>query len=299
MKALVLGGGSMKGAFQVGVVKAILDSGFQPDMIYGISVGALNAAFLVNEAGRQSIEHKKIDWEFTGKQLIEFWIKNIKSPQDVAHLRSRMALGIYTLLSKFDGLLDSAPLHDLIRNTVDPFILRNSPIKLKIGAVNIKNGDMVYRSPTESHFLDYVLASASLPMLMPAVAIENTKDMYLDGGLRVVAPVKKALEDGATEIMLVACHAKQLRSPEKFNPRNLIALTERVKDITVNQLVNNDIAWAESYVERSTLVGTPIQMTIFRPEAPLSLDLLSFTSEDISRLIVEGYKVGTQTLRRK
>lgn len=299
MKALVLGGGSMKGAFQVGVVQSILDSGFEPDMIYGISVGALNATFLVNEVGRQSIEHKSVDWELTGKQLIEFWIKNIKSPQDVAHLRSRMALGIYTLLSKFDGLLDSAPLHQLIRNSVDGFILRNSPVKLKIGAVNIKNGDMVYTTPQDPHFLDYVLASASLPMLMPAVSINSKHDMFLDGGLRVVAPVKKAIEDGATDIMLVACHTQRLHNPEKFNPRNLIALTERVKDITVNQLVNNDIAWAESYVERSHLVGTPIQLTVIRPEVPLTLDLLSFTSEDISRLIVEGYKIGTETLRRK
>jgi NTE family protein len=53
MKALVLGGGSMKGAFQVGVIQAVLENGFQPEMIYGISVGALNATFLANEAGRQ------------------------------------------------------------------------------------------------------------------------------------------------------------------------------------------------------------------------------------------------------
>jgi NTE family protein len=38
---------------------------------------------------------------------------------------------------------------------------------------------------------------------------------------------------------------------------------------------------------------------VIRPEVPLTLDLLSFTSEDISRLIVEGYKIGTETLRRK
>lgn len=58
MKALVLGGGSMKGAYQVGCIKAILENGFEPDMIYGISVGALNATFLVNESGKKNSGRK-------------------------------------------------------------------------------------------------------------------------------------------------------------------------------------------------------------------------------------------------
>ncbi|WP_310590414.1 patatin-like phospholipase family protein [Dyadobacter sp. NIV53] len=65
MKALVLGGGSMKGAFQVGVIQAVLENGFEPEMIYGISVGALNATFLTNETGIQLKEKKK----FPGRLL--------------------------------------------------------------------------------------------------------------------------------------------------------------------------------------------------------------------------------------
>ncbi len=57
MKALVLGGGSLKGAWQVGVIHAILDTGFRPEMIYGISAGALNGSFMVNEASKQVIEN--------------------------------------------------------------------------------------------------------------------------------------------------------------------------------------------------------------------------------------------------
>jgi NTE family protein len=298
MKALVLGGGSIKGAFQVGAVQAVLESGFQPDMIYGISVGALNATFLVNEAGRQAIEEKEINWSSVGRHLLEFWVKSIAQPQDIALLRSRMALGVYTLMSRYDGLLDPSPLHNLIRKNVEGFILRNSPVKLKVGAVNITSGELIYASPQDDFFMEYVLASASLPMLMPAIAIGSINDIFLDGGLREVAPVRQAIEDGATEIVVIACHSKKIYHPEGFRHRNLVSLFERVRDITVNQIVNNDIVWAESYAERSVLRGTNMKLTVVRPAEPLILNMQQFSDKDITRLIVEGYREGLETMKR-
>ncbi len=42
-RALVLGGGAIKGAYQAGAIKVLLNKGFAPDHLYGISVGSLNA----------------------------------------------------------------------------------------------------------------------------------------------------------------------------------------------------------------------------------------------------------------
>jgi len=47
MKALVLGGGSVRCAWQAGAIKAVFQKGFVPDRIIGISGGAMNTAFLV------------------------------------------------------------------------------------------------------------------------------------------------------------------------------------------------------------------------------------------------------------
>ncbi|MCU0338479.1 MAG: patatin-like phospholipase family protein [Spirosomaceae bacterium] len=297
MKALVLGGGSLKGAYQVGVVQAALEAGFAPDMVYGISVGGLNASYMVHEAGRQFIEQKNIDWPRISRQLIEFWVKNITKPQDIALIRSRFTLGVDTLMSRFDGLLDTTPLHTLIRQHLNEFVLKNSPIKLKVGAVDIVNGDMVYATPQDEYFLDYVLASSSLPMIMPPIHIQgHRRSAYLDGGLRVVAPLKAALQDGATDIVCVACHTEKIYN-EPVNYRNLLKLIERMKDINVNQIVNSDIAWAENYVEKENLKGRQLHLRVIRPEEPLKLDMLNFTSEDIVRLIVLGYKIGHQALK--
>jgi len=45
-KALVLSGGGALGAFQAGAIKRLYESGYEPDLICGISVGALNAVKL-------------------------------------------------------------------------------------------------------------------------------------------------------------------------------------------------------------------------------------------------------------
>ncbi|GAB3892990.1 hypothetical protein GCM10028803_06610 [Larkinella knui] len=297
MRALVLGGGSLKGAFQAGAIQAILETGFEPEVIYGVSVGSLNAAFLVHEAGKQFAEHGAVDWKKAGRQLIEFWIRNITRPEDVAIVRPRFMMGYNTLLSRFDGLLDNAPLQALLKTHIKLPILVNSPIKLKVGAVDIIKGDMVYTSNDDESILDYVIASSSLPFLMPAVCIGGDRQkMFLDGGLREVAPLREAIDDGAVELVCVACHAKHIFT-EKFNYRSLLNLVERVKDITVNQIVNNDIAWAERWIEREKLRGKDMHLTLVRPHEPLYLNLMRFSSDDIGRLIVQGYRDATIALR--
>ncbi|MDD5067172.1 MAG: patatin-like phospholipase family protein, partial [bacterium] len=45
--ALILGGGGAKGAYELGVMKALLDLDVRLKGVYGTSIGALNGAFLV------------------------------------------------------------------------------------------------------------------------------------------------------------------------------------------------------------------------------------------------------------
>ena len=276
---------------------ALFESGFVPEHLYGISVGSLNATFLANEAARQQAETGQVDWVKVGKYLIEFWIRNITKPDDVAVIRSRLRLGYNTLIRRFDGLLDNSPIQNLIRQNVDLEALKTGPVTLKVGAVDIIEGDMRYADATDPHFLEYIFASSSLPFLMPAVQIGGDhRRAFLDGGMREVAPLRVAIEDGATDIACVACHAKRIYN-EKFNYRNLLNLMDRVKDITVNQLVNNDIAWAERFAEREHLHGRNLHLTIIRPNEPLNLNLMKFNSDDIGRMIVQGYQAGTDVVK--
>jgi len=295
MKALVLGGGSLKGAWQVGAIQAVLETGFQPEMIYGISAGALNASFMVNEAGHQFAKNKTVDWDLVNKKLLRFWLENITKPADIGILKSKWSLGIDTLMSRFDGLLDTNPLHEKLKKYIDLTTLRRSPIALKVGAVNINTGEMHYADPLEQHFLDYLRASSSLPIIMPTIQIGGDyKNAFLDGGLREVVLVKKAIEDGATEIYAIATHPKK-RDMEPINYRNLLSLIDRIKDISVNQFENNDLEWAEHYNESLMSIAgfslnKKIKLTVIRPDETVSVKLTEFTIDDIKHVIKAGYE---------
>lgn len=301
MRALVLGGGSLKGAWQVGAIQAVLDTGFNPQMIYGISAGALNGSFLVAEASRQIEEIGWLDWELANKRLAGFWIENITKPADIGLAKSYWSLGMDTLMSRFDGLIDVNPLHDKVRQYVRLDELRKCPIKLKVGAVNIHSGKMKYVGPDDDFFLDYLRASSSIPIVMPSVQIGNdNKEIYIDGGAREVVPIKKAIEDGATEIYAIATHPRY-REMEPINHRSLISLVERIKDISVNQFENNDIDWAESYNENLMSVAgftlnRKIKLTIIRPDTNIGIKLTSFNSRDIKDSIKMGYEKGFEVV---
>lgn len=287
----------MKGAFQTGAVLALFEQGFVPDALYGISVGSLNATFLAHEAARQHASTGLIDWPKAGHALVEFWIRNITKPEDVAQLRPRWRLGLDTLMSRFDGFVDNAPLKALLRRTIDMDRLKTGPIPVKVGAVDITGGEMVYADATDPNFMDYLFASSAVPVLMPGVQIGGDhRRTFMDGGLREVAPVRIAIEDGATNIACVACHAKQITGT-RFNSRNLLNLLDRVKDITVNQLVNSDLAWAERFAHREQQRDAMFRFQLIRPAEPIELDLLRFTSEDIGKMIVTGYQTAVKELQ--
>lgn len=46
MLGLVLSGGGEKGAYQVGALRYLVEKGIDPDIITGVSVGAMNGGFL-------------------------------------------------------------------------------------------------------------------------------------------------------------------------------------------------------------------------------------------------------------
>ncbi|WP_044170765.1 patatin-like phospholipase family protein [Flectobacillus major] len=307
-RILVLAGGSVKGAYQTGVIRSIFEAGFRPDAIYGISAGSMNASYLVDNFGRQFLETGVIDFVQTSLDLCDFWRNNIINPESLALRRGTYELGLSAIRRNFEGLLDTTPLREILVNNIFMRNLNSSPIGLKVGAVDIINGNIVYADPSYEHFLDYVMASSAIPILMPVVNIgEHKKMAFLDGGMRDVAPVKRAIQDGADEIICVACHTRNIDGGY-FPYGNLLALVDRVMDIAVNECLNADLDWAEfrneclpddgSEAVTGILKGQKrIKLKIIRPHQPLNIDIQSFDKDDIERLILLGYQQGRDEMR--
>jgi NTE family protein len=307
-KILVLAGGSVKGAYQSGVVRAVFEAGFRPDAIYGISAGSMNASYLVNDFGRSVLDDNgHLDYHQTALDLCDFWVNNINTPDSLALRRGTYDLGMSAIRRNFEGLLDTTPLRDILHNNIQIRNLNASPVGLKVGAVDIINGSIVYADPTYEHFLDYIMASSAIPILMPVVNIGGLKKMaYLDGGMRDVAPIKKAITDGADEIVCIACHTRNIDGGY-FPYGNLLALVDRVMDIAVNECLNADLDWATfrneclpedgSEAQSGILKGQKrIKLKIIRPQKPLNIDIQGFDQDDIKRMILVGYQQGREEM---
>jgi NTE family protein len=279
---LVLAGGSVKGAFQAGVIKALFEKGYRPDAIYGVSAGSLNGAYLVNQFGQQANAGLPISYPQAAQDLWDFWEHRITRPDCLSKPFTIFQLGWTALTKKFRGLVDTSPLRDLLSDVLQDRNIQASPVGLKVGAVNIMEGAMHYVDPSYDNFQDYLMASSAVPILMPVVKIQGEKrKSYLDGGLRDVAPLQKAINDGAKEVVVIACHTETIEGGD-FDSGDLLALVDRVMDIAVNEILNADL-----HMQRSE-----VKLTVIRPKQPLSIDIQHFTKMDIRRMLETGYAQG-------
>ncbi|CAM3780714.1 patatin-like phospholipase family protein [Aquirufa aurantiipilula] len=287
-KILALSGGSVKGAFQAGVIRALFERGYEPDMIYGISAGSLNSAYLVNQLGRQKLNGEPLNFRQAGQDLWDFWETRITHPECLSKPLSLWELGWTALTKNFRGLVSTKPLRDLVEGVLDLRNLQASPVELRIGAVNIIDGGIHYVDPSYDHFYDYLLASSAVPILMPVVQINQEKRRsFLDGGLRDVAPLQKAIKDGGKHIVCISCHTQTIEGGI-FETGDLLALVDRVMDIAVNEILNADLKEALLVQNQRS----DLSINSIRPIQPISIDIRNFNKMDIRRMLEIGYAMG-------
>jgi NTE family protein len=304
MKALVLSGGSIKGAFQAGAIKALIEKNLYPSFLYGISVGSLNSTFINHEAGKQGVPFDQLNWNQITDNLIDFWKQKIKQPSDLISKRKFLRLAIDILRGKFNGVADTKPLRELVKNAISMDNIWKSPLKHQVGAVNFIDGQIVYADPGYPGFLDYVIASSAIPVVMPAMVISGTP--YFDGGLRDIAPLKPAIKSGADTIITILCQPETLGT-SGYNYQNPIQLLERMTDIMCNEIENNDIGTFNNINKLVPQDGSiasdgphkgkrKLNLIVIRPEAEITVDISTFSASDISNMIDLGYQTAKKQL---
>ena len=222
---LVLTGGGARAAYQVGVLKAVRDILGNPErnpfpIVCGTSAGAINAASLAAYAD---------NFKRAVGNLIEFWehmrCEHIYRTDSWNILRSGMRwLGAMMLLSRHNpvALLDNAPLRDLLEKHLDfPRIQANldagALYAVCVTASGYTSGQSVSFFQGGSGLeawernqrigaavtlkVEYLLASASLPFIFPAVKLH--REYFGDGSMRQIAPVSPALHLGADRVLIV------------------------------------------------------------------------------------------------
>lgn len=226
--AFVLSGGGARGAYQVGVLRALGKHfpSLEPDILCGTSAGAINACYL---AGRQeSFEHKT-------EGLFDLWqgletenIFRTDFPNLFGHVtRWGRALVSGGNSAPMRGLVDTIPLREVIVRALGvkagkiPGLSENIESgRLKAFAIATtsyttgqtvlwvqgrqpENYDRAYRRAVDAKLtIRHVMASAAIPIFFPAVRIRGR--WYGDGQVRNSTPLSPAVRLGADRILAVS-----------------------------------------------------------------------------------------------
>ena len=309
---LVLSGGGARGAYQVGVLQYLAREfpSAIPEILTGVSAGAINAAFL---AARQEPFVQKLD------QLAEMW-SNLRTDQvfRVDHdlwwraLRwgGRLVSGGKSPLRPAKSMVDTRPLQEVLERELDASAdgaIEGINTSLRAGwlrafaltASSYTTGQSITWVQTREDFampawerpqrksqmcslrVDHVMASAALPFFFPAIEVEGA--WYGDGGIRLTAPLSPAIHLGATRILAVT--TRYARSREEadrpqtvgYPPPAQVAgvlfnaiFLDQLEDDAMQLRMLNTLI--ESHAEDKRMGLRPIQLLVLRP------------SEDLGRL---------------
>ncbi len=262
--AYVLQGGGSLGAYQMGVVKGLLEAGYEPDWLSATSIGAIQAAIIVGNPPNKRIE-----------RLEEFWRRVATyTPLDMfGELGTTQTM--YNMLGTSSALLwgqpgffspkwyngglpvlgdprslsyyDTTPLKETLLELIDFDLLNSCPIRLSLGSVQISTGHLIYFNNINYRITpEHIMASAALPPGFPAIEIND--ELYWDGGVHSNSPLEVILEAIPADDTL--CFLIDCFGGHPFIPSNMNEIDERVKDISYSTHAQRTIL---NYMQRQKM----------------------------------------------
>ena len=195
MLAVVLSGGGAKGAYEVGVWKALRKMHIKYDIVTGTSIGALNGMMMVQNEFYKCIRL----WKNINYDILYDNFKKITSSKEMY---------LEYLNKIFDGGIDTNKIEQLINNLYKPNKLYNSKINFGVVSFNLSTRKVIYSTKKNTRpdkLKKYILASATcFPFFKPT---KIGTDILVDGGYYDNLPINLAIELGATEIIAVDLRA--------------------------------------------------------------------------------------------
>lgn len=251
---LILQGGGALGAFECGVVKALEEEQIFPDIVAGISIGALNGAIIAGNP-HHATEALEAFWAelavsthfgpfrdasraATSMEILMFGVPNFFRPRWLPSF-----FGPVTSPSSWTSYYDTTPMKVLISKYVDFPKLKASPVRLLVGAVNVTTAELeVFDSYVDDLTPDHVLASGSLPPGFPWTIIDGKA--YWDGGIISNSPLDIVVDrcgpDGK-RVFIVDLFAGQ-----RPLPTNMMEVMARRDEIVYSERVQSDLRFRET-----------------------------------------------------
>lgn len=182
--ALVLGGGAARGAAHIGVLRALVEEGLLPDLLVGVSMGAIiGAAFAMEDDPRRAIERLRDAATALQKRFVDL-------PRPVKFFR---VLRLFGRRQRRQWLELTLGLKGLSFGSLRPPLLVTATRLLPPGRA------VLGTSPAQS-VAEALMAASALPSRFP---VRYSGKFLVDGALAGNLPALTALEQGALVIVTV------------------------------------------------------------------------------------------------
>jgi NTE family protein len=246
---LVLQGGGALGAYEYGAVTRLVEYGWEPVAITGVSIGAATAAAIAGARGGDIRASLRNLWDEITLKPLPYWPPEMQATFSLfgnpGFWRARHDLHAYP---QWTNIYDVSPMYQTLSQVCD-FERLNDPsiTRIAVTATNVRTGDQVSFSnftanPDAQHYItprvsrvrltpDHIIASGSLPPGFPMTVIDGVP--YWDGGLfdnTPIEPLLDLLEED--EIERLPIFIVNLFATHSNPPRNLREVQERMLEIS-------------------------------------------------------------------
>ncbi|MGC8782201.1 MAG: patatin-like phospholipase family protein [Anaerolineae bacterium] len=269
--AFALGGGGARGALQVGALRALLEAGYQPDLLVGTSIGAVNATYLAL--------HGPTLASLPG--LIEAWHDAAAADLLPANY---LWLTVRVLFNRV-GWRSYHRMRDFfIAHGARPELrFADLGTRLILVAADLNTGlPVLYGADPQQSVLEGLLASTALPPWVRP--LEKDGQFLIDGGVVSTLPIEPALAQGAREII-----ALDLADPREVpvGEHGFGPFLAKLMNTIEQRQQEMELALAEAR-------GVPVWRITLQGEQPVPIWDFSRTDE----LIARGYTIAGGEVER-
>lgn len=201
-RAITLGGGGTKGAYEVGVWKALLELGIDYEIVTGTSIGSVNGALMATREYDRACEI----WDTI--EMEDVMLDGVNLTTTIEGMYNQRE-AIRPFLKKYvkNKGADISPFIEFINRLVDEDKVRASDVDYGLVTVQLSSMKALELTKEEIPYgmlKDYIMASSSIFPVFPMHKIGS--ELYLDGCYYDNLPIDLALKMGADEVIAVDLH---------------------------------------------------------------------------------------------
>ncbi|MBP9089845.1 patatin-like phospholipase family protein [bacterium] len=245
--ALALGGGGVRGAAHIGVLRVLEREGIPIDYVVGNSMGAVVGGLHCAEVPLDKVQSVLSDGSLVSAYLPHFlWCRMLLAPvRNVIYLGKK---------KPYAGLVSGEKLKTIIDKLLINPDIKVQDLKKPFSSIAVNLIDGQAHVLSEGRLDNVLRASATIPLLMQPVPIDDK--LYVDGGIRNNLPTDEARRSGARLVISVEIDNDMKPVPaEKFTSYRTVF--DRVMNATLEQLDEDKVHGADIVI-RPELVNIPI-----------------------------------------